>query len=70
MLNLFTALQTLALTAADRIKSEEKGASAVEYALLVGVLAVVVLGLVIAFGTKLSTLFNGITLSTPKPAGS
>jgi pilus assembly protein Flp/PilA len=64
---LFQALYTLSFTATDRIaalKDEEKGASAVEYALLVGVLAVVVLTAILAFGDKVSTLFGGISLST------
>jgi pilus assembly protein Flp/PilA len=64
---LFQALYTLSFTATDRVKAikdDETGASAVEYALLVGVLAVVVLTAILAFGTKLATLFTGITLST------
>jgi pilus assembly protein Flp/PilA len=68
---LFQALYTLSVTAGDRVtslKDEEKGASAVEYALLVGILAIVVVAAVYAFGTKLETLFSGITLSTSKPA--
>jgi pilus assembly protein Flp/PilA len=70
---LFQALYTLSFTAVDRVqalKDEEKGASAVEYALLVGVLAVIVVGVIYGFGEKLKTLFSGITLSTAKPAGS
>lgn len=69
MTTLFQALYTLSFTATatDRVKAikdDETGASAVEYALLVGVLAVVVLTAILAFGTKLATLFTGITLST------
>ena len=72
MTTLFQALYTLSVTATDRVtalKDEEKGASAVEYALLVGILAIVVVAAIYVFGTKLTTLFNGITLSTtaPKP---
>jgi pilus assembly protein Flp/PilA len=68
---LFQALYTLSVTAGDRVaalKDEEKGASAVEYALLVGILAIVVVAAIYVFGGKLETLFNGISLSTGKPA--
>ena len=71
MTTLFQALYTLSFTAADRVKAlkdEEKGASAVEYALLVGILAIVVVVAIGVFGTKLKDLFNGITLSTTAPA--
>ena len=71
MSTLFQALYTLSFTATDRVralKDEEKGASAVEYALLIGVLAIVVVAAVYIFGTKLSDLFNGMTFSTKKPA--
>ena len=60
MLNLYTALQTLAFTVSDRIKSEEKGASAVEYALMVGLIAAAVIAGVTLFGTELKTAFTNL----------
>ena len=63
MLNLFTALQTLAYTVADRIKSEEKGASAVEYALLVGLIAAAVVAAVTIFRPMLEGLFTNINVN-------
>ena len=71
MTTLFQALYTLSVTAVDRVaalEDEEKGASAVEYALLIGILAIVVVAAIYVFGGKLSDLFNGISLSTSKPA--
>ena len=65
MLTLFTALQTLAFTVSDRIKSEEKGASAVEYALLVGLIAAAVYGAVALFGDELKGLFTDVVPSAP-----
>ena len=62
MLNLFTALQTLAFTVSDRIKSEEKGASAVEYALLVGLIAAAVVAAVTIFEPMLTGLFQNINV--------
>lgn len=63
MLNLFTALQTLALTARDRLVREEKGASAVEYALLVAGIAAIVVVAVQLFGPTLSQMFQNINVS-------
>ena len=62
MLSLFTALQTLAFTVSDRIKSEEKGASAVEYAILVGLIAAAVVGAVAFFRPMLEGLFQNINV--------
>jgi pilus assembly protein Flp/PilA len=55
------------LTAAeDRFsKRNERGATAVEYGLLVGLIAVVIIVAVTALGGQLSTLFQGITDDLP-----
>ncbi|MGY1804925.1 Flp family type IVb pilin [Blastococcus sp. SYSU D00922] len=63
MLNLFTALQILAYDVTDRLKREEKGASAVEYALLVGLIAAAVVAAVAIFGEKLDGLFRNINVN-------
>jgi pilus assembly protein Flp/PilA len=60
VLNLFTALQTLALGLTDRITSDEKGASAVEYALMVGLIALAVVAGVTAFGADLLAEFQNL----------
>jgi pilus assembly protein Flp/PilA len=63
---LFQALYTLSFTAVDRVKAvkeEEKGASAVEYALLVAGIAAAVVAAVLLFGPRLNTLFTGINLN-------
>jgi pilus assembly protein Flp/PilA len=62
VLNLFTALQTLAFTVSDRIKSEQKGASAVEYALLIAVIAGVVVVGVGLLGDQIEALFEGVDI--------
>jgi pilus assembly protein Flp/PilA len=69
VLNLYTALQTLAFTVSDRIKSEQKGASAVEYAILVGLIAAAVAAAVAFFGPELNKLFTDVVPDAPK-AGS
>ena len=71
MVTLFQALHTLSYVAADRLKAvkeEEKGASAVEYAILVAVLAAVVVAAVYLLGEKITDLFDSIGFSTTAPA--
>ena len=71
MVTLFQALHTLSFVAADRLKAvkeEEKGASAVEYAILVAVLAAVVVAAVYLLGEKITDLFKSIGFSTTAPA--
>jgi pilus assembly protein Flp/PilA len=45
--------------------NDEEGASAVEYGLLVGLIAVVIIVAVKAMGAKLNVLFEGITAALP-----
>jgi pilus assembly protein Flp/PilA len=65
VLNPFIALQMLALDITDRLKREEKGASAVEYALLVGLIAAAVVAAVTLFGEQLSELFSDVVPDAP-----
>ncbi len=52
-------LVTLQSFAAERANSD-RGATAVEYALMVALIAVAIIAAVIALGNKLSTTFNEI----------
>jgi pilus assembly protein Flp/PilA len=61
MLNPFATLVTLVSFAQDRLKREEKGATAVEYGLMVGLIAVVIIAAVTLLGQDLLALFNQIT---------
>jgi pilus assembly protein Flp/PilA len=45
--------------------NDEEGASAVEYGLLVGLIAVVIIVAVTALGAKLNALFLAITAALP-----
>jgi pilus assembly protein Flp/PilA len=47
-------------TVIARLQRDEKGASAVEYAILVGVLGALVATAVTTFGTDLGTTFSGL----------
>lgn len=58
MTKLFVKFQT--------IISQDRGATAVEYALLVGLIAVAIIGAVTALGGQLNTLFTSVkTAITP-----
>ncbi|MFD5276600.1 Flp family type IVb pilin [Pseudarthrobacter sp. NPDC058362] len=68
MLSLIATLQTLGFNLQNRLRSE-KGATAVEYGIMVGLIAVVIIIAVTALGTNLTDLFNNISGSVkPKPA--
>ncbi len=58
MLALYTRISTEIRT---RLSREEEGATAVEYGLIVGVLAVAIIAAVVLLGDQLSALFNGVT---------
>ncbi|MCW2830863.1 MAG: Flp family type IVb pilin [Aeromicrobium sp.] len=42
-------------------RNEEKGATAVEYALVIGLVSIVIVGAIAALGPKVTTFINGIT---------
>ena len=54
MLKALTKLQT-------RIATRDKGATAVEYGLLVALIAAVIVVVVTTLGTKVSTAFNSVS---------
>ena len=60
MINLYTSLVSLVSIAQDRVRREEKGATAVEYGLMVGLIAVVIIGAVVFLGEELNGLFTEI----------
>jgi pilus assembly protein Flp/PilA len=64
MLNPYATLVSLIAFAKDRMR-EEKGATAVEYGLLVGLIAVAIIVTVGILGTQLDGLFKTITDALP-----
>ena len=67
MLAFLIAAQTFV---ADRFdKKNDRGATAVEYGLLVGLIAVVIIAAVLLLGNQLVALFNMITGSLAGPSG-
>ena len=47
----------------DRLTREEKGATAVEYGLIVGLMAVIIVAAFAILGPKIDGLFEGISLT-------
>lgn len=50
----------------DKFTSEEKGATAVEYGLLVALIAAVIIGTVVILGGQINTAFKAISDQLPK----
>ena len=71
MLSLFVSLQSFLVSNKDRLSREDSGATAVEYGLLVGLIAVVIVAALLLLGPKLADLFNSVTavipVATPAP---
>ena len=68
MLNTYATLVSLVAFAQDRLKKDEKGATAVEYGLMVGLIAVVIITAVTALGDNLDAMFTDIANElTPAP---
>ena len=61
MLNTYATLVSLVAFAQDRLKRDEKGATAVEYGLMVGLIAVVIIGIVATLGEQLEALFTTVS---------
>ncbi|UZX04107.1 Flp family type IVb pilin [Arthrobacter sp. CDRTa11] len=59
MLSLIATLQTLGFALKDRLQGE-KGATAVEYGIMVGLIAVVIIVAVSTLGGKLNGFFGSI----------
>jgi pilus assembly protein Flp/PilA len=62
---LYTSLYTLVAFTSDRLKREQKGATAVEYGLMVGLIAVAIIVTVGLLGGRLNGLFTQILNALP-----
>ncbi|MCU1530491.1 MAG: Flp/Fap pilin component [Arthrobacter sp.] len=68
MVSIIATLHVFGLNLKQRLTREETGATAVEYALLVGLIAVVLIAGVSAFGGDLGTFFDGLKAKITTPA--
>lgn len=69
-MNLFFAnLYLMGLDAKNRLTREDRGATAVEYGLMVGLIAVVIIAAVILLGNNLDGLFDQVNDELPAGGG-
>lgn len=61
MLPLLVFVQNFITDSAERVKGEAKGATAVEYGLLVGLIAVAIIAVLVLLGDDLNSLFTKVT---------
>ena len=61
MINAYATLATLVAFAQERLRRDEKGATAVEYGLMVGLIAVVIIFAVTTLGGQLEDLFTDVS---------
>ena len=64
MIHAIVALQMLAQSAGERLRRED-GATAVEYGLLVALIAAVIVGVVATLGTKILGAFTKVNTALP-----
>ena len=67
MLPILVTLQYVADTKnsiVDRLTREEKGATAVEYGLIVGLMAVIIVAAFAILGPKINTLFSDVSITS------
>ncbi|WP_336649823.1 Flp family type IVb pilin [Kocuria rosea] len=67
MLPLFITIQNVFFDAADRLKKDEKGATAVEYGLIVGLIAVLIIAAVTLIGQDLKAMFDVVATKLVPP---
>jgi len=65
MTALYVTLSMLVADTKDRLTREDRGATAVEYGLLVGLIAVAIIAALIVLGPQLSGLFENVSDQLP-----
>ena len=68
MINMLTAYVASHIKS-RKVAQNDKGAAAVEYGLLVGLIAVVIIAAVLLLGNQLNALFTLITAALAGPSG-
>jgi pilus assembly protein Flp/PilA len=61
VINAYATVATLVAFAQERLRRDEKGATAVEYGLMVGLIAVVIIVAVTTLGGQLNGLFESVS---------
>ena len=60
MINAYATIASFVAFAQDRLRKDEKGATAVEYGLMVGLIAVAIIAAVVTLGDELKGLFTEV----------
>lgn len=61
MLHVYATLQTLGFRIKNRLQRDETGATAVEYGIMVGLIAVGIIAALVVLGPQLSGLFDTVS---------
>ena len=69
MLKLLVVLHMLVTDAKDRLQEMERGATAVEYGLIVALIAAVIVGVVATLGGRVKTGFTTVNNCIATPTG-
>ncbi|WP_205754397.1 Flp family type IVb pilin [Arthrobacter sp. CAU 1506] len=65
MLAIYATMQTMFHTITDRLNREEKGATAVEYGVMVALIVAVIVGVVFTIGQDLLAAFTTVEQQLP-----
>ncbi|MBV1780038.1 Flp family type IVb pilin [Paeniglutamicibacter sp. ABSL32-1] len=65
MLSIYATLQTLGFRIKNRFQRDETGATAVEYGIMVGVIAVAIIATLMLLGPQLNALFLKVSAALP-----
>ncbi|MFD3443665.1 Flp family type IVb pilin [Microbacteriaceae bacterium 4G12] len=70
MLPLFVTLQSYVASARNRLSREETGATAVEYGLIIGLIAVAIIAVLITLGPQIAGMFTSLSTQIPATGAS
>jgi pilus assembly protein Flp/PilA len=65
MAKLYVVLLSFVSTAADRVRNNDEGATAVEYGLMVALIAAIIVGIVGTLGGQVSNAFQTVSSQMP-----
>lgn len=66
MLKLYVTMQSMFIAGVDRVRSnDEKGATAVEYGIMVALIAAVIVGIVATLGNEITAAFQRVVTALP-----
>ena len=66
MLAIYATMQTMFHTITDRLNRDEKGATAVEYGVMVALIVAVIIGVVYAVGQSIDGAFTDVSTELKK----